>query len=110
MTLPSIRGAGAYPAKFATEEVVAGGTVHWEVVFLRCVTGGLDVVHCVVVPLLELVSRTEGKAALKAREADHDLSRVDDDAFNRGVVNDLPGECVHRHLSVGGELIEVRGG
>ena len=62
----------------------------------------------IVHPFVELVWGTEGEARDKAMFlVEEDLGGTDDDTFDRGVEDNLPGDGIEGHLVVGFVLVEV---
>lgn len=94
-------------SKLAAPVVAAGRRVLGKVVVARCALGLLDPVHAVVDPFVQLRLGAHGHAALETGEADGDLDRVDDDTLDWHVEDCAASKSVHRHLSVGLELVEV---
>ena len=104
------RGAArAKDAKRAAAVVAAGAEVHRPLVLFGLRAGLPDSERGGLVPLRELVLGAGSYAALEPREVDRDLSRVDDNALDWRVKDDLPGPGVAAHLVVRLELVEVVG-
>ena len=62
----------------------------------------------VIHPFVKLVWGTEGEARDKAvLLIEEDLGGTDDDAFDWGVKDNLPGDGIEGHLVVGFVLVEV---
>src|SRR5690606_30661238 len=87
--------------------IAASGSVHREIVLPRGALCKLNIVHCAIIPLVELAVRAEGKAALKARETNSDLRRVNDDTLDRNTEGGFAEESVKGHLRIGRILLEV---
>ena len=101
-------GLGANSAELTTAELVAGGVVHRPISAGGVFLGALEMQAKIVHPFVELVWGTEGEARDKAMFlVEEDLGGTDDDTFDRGVEDNLPGDGIEGHLVVGFVLVEV---
>ena len=101
-------GFRADAAELAAAELVAGGIIEGPIVGLGEGFGDVEPEAKVEQPFIELVASSVGEAPSKAVGLfEEDLGRIDDNAFDRGVEDDLAGEGVEGHLVVWFVLVEV---
>ena len=95
-------GLGANSAELTTAELVAGGVVHRPISAGGVFLGALEMQAKIVHPFVELVWGTEGEARDKPMFlVEEDLGGANDDALDRGVEDNLPGDGIEGHLVVG---------
>ena len=75
--------------------------VHGEIVVAGRLSCAFNVIHAVVVPLVELIIGPKREPALETSEADSDLCSIYHDTFDWEAEDSFAGECVEGHLCVG---------
>ena len=107
-------GLRANSAELATSKFITTCVVHRPISAGGIFFGALEMQAKVVHPFVELVWGTEGEARDKPMLlVKEDLGGTDDDAFDWGVKDNLPGDGIEGHLVVRFVLVEVvlgRGG